>query len=180
METKTIKLYSLNELSESARKKALSRFADECYKNMSRCLWHDAEHTLDWLKETTGCTFDISSSTQGYSCRVRDEKYNYTPEYDDSHDDRRFARLQKKIQQMEDYTWADGELKKEAEIHKWRTNPYASDFCGNLSTLVCHFCQDIEYAIYDICNDDNTIADYITNSLEIGCQFTEDGKYIEI
>lgn len=180
METKTIKLYSLNELSESAKKKALKRFEDECYENVGRSLWQDAERTLEWLKETTGCTFDISSSSQGYSCRVRDEKYNYTPEYDDSHDDRRFARLQRKIQQMEDYTWADEVLKKAAETHTWRTNPYASDFCENLGTLVCHFCRDIEYQIYDICNNTETLENYITETLEIGNQFLEDGRYIEL
>lgn len=180
METKTIKLYSLNELDEKAKKRAREQFEDKCFEDMGRNLWYDADHTLEWLKKVTQCTFYISSSSQGYSCRVRDEKYEYIPEYDDSHDDRRFARLQQKIQQMEDWTWADEVLKKASEAHSWRTYRYSSDFCENLGTLICHFCRDIEYEIYDACNNESNIEDYITNSLEIGCQFLEDGRYIEL
>ena len=180
METVKVNLYALNELSESAKKNAFDHFRDEFLEVENRILWTDVENTLYRLQEMTQCTFDISSSSQGFACVVRDEKYNTLPLYDESNEDRRFERLLRKIKLMDVRTWADDILKKQAEIHRWHSYPYASEFCYNLSNIVCHFCRDAENDIYNSCDSDDLLENYITVSLGIGCQFTENGKFVEL
>lgn len=175
MKTKTINLYSYNELSESAKRAARNHFEDDCAKWYSNINWKNALKTFKRVSELSLCTFTINKSDEEeYFCSAIDQTMIYN-HFDKDSDKMRFEKLRNNILEMNPESQADKDLQLIAKDYVYNEGKYGYNFLSNLSSIMSKFANKIKSYDQEFMTR-KELEDYIDT---IKTDFLESGKVFE-
>ena len=165
MKTVTLELYSFDELSETAKTKAIALFKERAAEDYSDFDWRLEQESEEWFLNLAGVKLCIEQSSQGFYCRWHTE---INPDYDKT-DEEQFRKLQQLIQ--DEYEDNNFNLLFKSECLNYRPNNTQS-YSSYVADVVIAVCKKVYLRTMDYYNDTATI-DYIRDN---DFQFLKDGR----
>lgn len=164
MKTIQINVYHFNELSDEVKKNLQEKYKEECLEFYSQADWNDFNESLKYFEVLCDCKFTIDESSQGFSVKARDLKWDKYPEYNDANDEKRFQRMLRKLGNYQHRIWTDDLFLEAITNHKYYNYYHGpANFGDNVSDIVKEVCNEIYYNTFNYFKDD-IVSSFISES----------------